>query len=208
MKNNLKHLAIFLMAAFAMWIAVPSLASAHCDTMDGPAVADARIALEKSDITPILKWIKLDNEKEVTEAFKRALIVRGKGNEARELADFYFFETLVRVHRAGEGAPFTGLKPAGTAVDPAIKGLDEALESGSVDTLIKDVTASVARGIRERFERASLAKSHAAHNVEAGRQYVEAYVEFMHYVERLNNDAATNAARHTEGAAANIQHEH
>jgi hypothetical protein len=43
--------------------------------------------------------------------FTKTLAVRKQSKEAKELADMYFFETLVRIHCAGEGAPYTGLKP-------------------------------------------------------------------------------------------------
>ena len=87
----------------------PGIASAHCDTMAGPVIQDAKMALEKGDITPVLKWVKKDQEKRVREAFNRARAA--KGPAIKEKAEMVFFETLVRIHRAGEGAPFTGLKP-------------------------------------------------------------------------------------------------
>src|SRR5512133_3612252 len=87
----------------------PSTASAHCDTLNGPVIAAARLALEKGDVTPVLKWVKAAGEPEIRHAFEQALAVRTAGSQAKELADRYFFETLVRVHRQGEGAPYTGL---------------------------------------------------------------------------------------------------
>ena len=171
------------------------LVFAHCDTLDGPVVKTAKTALEKGDITPILKWIKKDDEKEIKNLFQQTLIVRSKGKEAKELADMYFFETLVRIHRVGEGAPYTGLKPAG-AVEPAVLEADKALESGTVDNLVKLVMEEAAKGIRERFNRAKEAKKHAEHNVDAGREFVEAYVQFTHYVERLHLDATSATAHH------------
>lgn len=208
MRNTIRLLMTSMAAASAFWMALPGLARAHCDTMDGPVVADARMALGKGDIAPVLKWVKPEAEREITEAFNRAIAVRGKGQEAQDLADLYFFETLVRIHRQGEGAPYTGLKPAGIEIEPAIKGSDKALETGSVDTLVKELTDVVEQGVRERFERASKARAHAEHNVEAGRHFVEAYVEFMHYVERLHNDAMTDAAHHSGDSAGNAQHAH
>jgi hypothetical protein len=124
--------------------------------------------------------------------------VRGLGPEARELADSYFFETLVRIHRAGEGAPFSGLKPAG-AVDPAVALADKALEAGSAAKLSAALANHTAEGIQDRFERAAAAKKHAADSVEAGRAFVAAYVEFTHYVEALHQ-AVVGAASHLEHA--------
>jgi hypothetical protein len=106
----------------------------------------------------------------------------------------------VRVHREGEGAPYTGLKPAGTAVDPGIAASDAALETGSVDPLVKLLSAEIDRGLRHRFAQAAEARKHATESVEMGRQYVAAYVEFMHYAERLLMVAST-AGSHGQGAA-------
>ena len=169
---------------------------AHCDTMDGPVVAAARIALEKGDVSPVLKWVRPENEKEIRAAFARTVAVRGAGREARELADTWFFETLVRIHRSGEGAPFTGLLPAGTPIEPPIVLADKALASGDPAALLRSIGASVDGGIRERFTRASEAKKHAEESVAKGREFVAAYVELTHYVERLQAAAASNAAPH------------
>ncbi len=182
-------------------LAAPRAAHAHCDTLAGPVVADARVALEKGDVTPVLKWVRPADEAEIRQAFEQTLAVRRKGPEAKELADRYFFETLVRVHRAGEGAPFTGLKP-GDAVEPIIALSDRSLESGEADALVKHVTLEASEGIRHRFARAVEARKHASESVEAGREYVEAYVDYTHYVERLAADATSGPDHHGSEAAA------
>lgn len=190
------------------------LAFAHCDTMDGPVVADARQALAQGDVTPVLKWTTPEYEQEIRDAFARTLAVRALSPEARELADGYFFETLVRLHRAGEGAPYTGLKPSGTQLSPAVTGADKALETGSIDALDGLLLGLIKAGIDERFAKALAAKPHAAESVAAGREYVEAYVQFVHYVERLETDAsATGEGAHGEAgeeaeAGAHSAHAH
>jgi uncharacterized protein DUF6448 len=185
-----------LMAALSL-ILLPSRALAHCDTMNGPVVRDAQAAIAKGDVTPALRWVRADKEPEIREAFRHTLAVRALGPEARMLADQFFFETLVRIHREGEGAPYTGLQPAGVAIEPAIAASDAALETGSVAALAALVTTEAERGIRERFGRAAEAAKHASESVERGREYVAAYVEFMHYAERLHN-VATAGATHRE----------
>lgn len=186
---------IIRMTLFAALIlpfaAAPLLA--HCDTLDGPVVSDARLALADGDLTPALKWVRAEDEKEIREAFTLALETRGKGEKARELADRYFFETVVRVHRAGEGAPYTGLKPAGQPIDDGIEQADRAIESGSIERAAEAMQRAVSRGMEERFHRVIEAKKHAGESVEKGRAYVAAYVDFIHYVERLH-EAATRAA--------------
>jgi hypothetical protein len=198
--------AVCLAGALLSW--APRAAYAHCDTMDGPVVLAAKAALERGDITGVLKWVRPADELEIRRAFERAIVVRAKGAEARELADQYFYETLVRVHRAGEGAAYEGLKPAGTPMEPAVAAADRALESGSVDEVVKHVSSAVEAGIRERFERAKLARQTAEKSVEAGREFVGAYVEFIHYVERLDQSAraAGHEGGHAEAAAAGDGH--
>jgi hypothetical protein len=187
---------------------LPNTAGAHCDTLDGPVVATARQALEKGDITPVLKWVRQEDEKEIKAQFNKTLVVRKQGKEAMELADMYFFESLVRIHRAGEGAPYTGLKAAGT-VEPSVAAADRALERGSSDNLVNLVTEAAAKGIRERFAHTLEAKKHADESIEAGRKFVEAYVEFTHYVERLHMDAERPSAHSkAEGTAAPVHHQH
>src|SRR4030095_1655004 len=116
---------------------------AHCDSLEGPVVKDARTALDKGDVTPILKWVKKGHEREIRNVFDQTIAVREKGGDARALADRYFVETLVRIHRAGEGEAFTGLKPA-ASVDPGTEAADEALQSASA----KELTNHLSAGIR------------------------------------------------------------
>jgi hypothetical protein len=176
---------------------IPRIARAHCDTMDGPIVITAMKALEKGDVTPVLKWVKKDNEEEVRALFKKAVATRKKGKEAKELADMYFFETLVRLHRAGEGALYDGLKPAGTTAHIVARS-DKALETGSVDELINHLSIVMGNGIRKYFENVVEKKKHADESVEAGREYVEAYVEYVHYVERVHDGIISMAGPHEE----------
>ena len=97
----IKHAVVLCLVVLS--VIMPGAARAHCDTLDGPVVADAKAALQKGDVEPVLKWVRADDEKEIREAFAKTLKVRGLGDDSRDLADYHFFETLVRSHRAGEG---------------------------------------------------------------------------------------------------------
>jgi len=105
--------------------------------MDGPVVKAAQRALASADVNPVLIWVQSKDEGEVRDAFAKTIAVRKLNPDAQELADLYFFETVVRIHRAGEGEPYTGLKPAGRDLGPAIPAADKALEDGSVGLLVK-----------------------------------------------------------------------
>ena len=196
-KEKFNRILVMLIIWAGVLIITPYNAGAHCDTLDGPVVITAKMALEKGDVTPVLKWVRKDEEQEIRKMFEKTLNVRKQGKDAKELADMYFFETLVRIHRAGEGAPYTGLKP-GEAVEPSIAAADKALETGSIDKLVNMVTEAVAHGIRERFLHTLEAKKHADESVEAGREFVKAYVDFTHYVERIHMNATAKGAHHGE----------
>ncbi len=186
---------------------VPGIARSHCDTLEGPVVMTAKVALDKGDVTPVLKWVKKEHEQEIREIFRNTLAVRKLSPEAKKLADMYLFETLVRIHRAGEGAPYTGLKP-GEAVEPIIVEADKALDKGSVDDLVNHVTGAVAKGIRERFTHARDTKKNADKTIEAGREFVEAYVVFTHYVEGIHEAAKKAAHDHQPEPKEGEPHKH
>lgn len=182
-------------------------AQAHCDTTGGPIIPEAKAALEKKDITPILKWVKKNDEAEIKAAFAKAVAVRGKSQEVKELADQYFLETLVRVHRAGEGAPYSGIKDE--AVEPIVAMADNTLTSGSADEMISMISHHMAQSIREKFEHALKTGKNKDKSVEAGREFVEAYVTYMHYVENIHTAIASAASHHHAApAAATDVHKH
>ncbi len=158
---------------------------AHCDGMDGPVVSAAKEALETGNVNLVLIWVQEKDEGEIKKAFQKTLAVRKLNPEARELADMYFFETLVRIHRAGEGAPYTGLKPAGRDLGPAIPAADKAVVDGKIEPVIKLLTDKMRDGINEYFRHVTAKKNFKKDDVEAGRKYIEAYVIFIHYVEGL-----------------------
>lgn len=205
MIRNSATTTVLLAATLAAGMLAARPAAAHCDTLDGPVVSDARAALAAGDVTPVLKWVRPAAEAEIRAAFAQAVAVRGLSPEAKELADTYFFETLVRVHRAAEGEPYTGLKPAGE-VEPGIAAADTALETGSADALVKAMTAHVATGVAQRFAHTAEARKHADDSVGSGREYVEAYVDFIHFVERVHEAAVGPAPAH--GSTASAVHAH
>lgn len=195
---------------FCLLPMAPGRVFAHCDGMDGPVVRAAQQALDAGDVNRVLIWVRTDDEPEIRKAFEDAAAVRKLGAGARELADRYFFETVVRVHRAGEGAPYTGLKPAGRDLGPAIPAADEAVERGSMERLLELLTHSIHAGLEKRFRAAAAKKNFDEGDVPAGREFVKAYVEWMHYVEGVYQAAAGAAHGHSaepEGSTAH-PHEH
>jgi hypothetical protein len=201
------------MKAKLLWLAATAVAAsvgsapqlqAHCDTLNGPVVVDARAALAKGNPDLVLKWVRAEQEPEIRAAFAQTLAVRKLSPEAAALADRWFFETLVRVHRAAEGAPFTGLKDE-VELEPGVGAADQALASGDVTPLLREAGERVEAGLRARFERASATQAHKDHGVDAGRAYVEAYVDYVHYAERVfaaSGEVAGESGEHHAGAEA------
>ena len=166
---------------------------AHCDSMDGPVVADAQRALSQKSIDPVLKWVDEEDADAVRQAFEMTLEVRDESEATKTIADRYFFETLVRLHRASEGEGFTGLKPAGS-VESGIAAADQALATGEIEPLADELAQAVRGALMDRFQAAHTAKQTAEDSVEDGREFVEAYVQFTHFVEQTDHLVAEGAS--------------
>ncbi len=186
--------------------AMAGTAEAHCDGLDGPVIIEARSALEKKDVTPLLKWAPSKNEGEIKEVYAKTLQERTSGKTAREAADHKLFETLVRVHRESEGASFTGIKPAGQ-IAPVVREADAALDKKNVDRLAKHLAAQLEKSIRDKFEKAVHSKEYAGQSVDKGREFVNNYVQYVHFVEALNGMAGKTAGHH-ETAQKPSAHQH
>ncbi|MEP0775401.1 MAG: hypothetical protein HRF46_13700 [Acidobacteriota bacterium] len=202
---------ITTLVALALALLTPSPAAAHCDALDGPVVLDARAALSTGNITPLLKWVSADDESPVRQLFATVMRVRTLGDEAREVAETHFFETVVRLHRASEGAPFTGLKPAGLPREPAVTVVEAALAERSPDSLLAAVAAHLRPGLTSRWEAARAAAENASTSPEKGRLWVAAYVDLVHHVKNLLQAAGPagtggDSDRHQGRVAASCTH--
>lgn len=198
--KNLITSFVGLLVLFTMIFLGAGKSFAHCDALDGPVIKAAQKALETGNVNLVLIWVQPKDEAEIKRAFEQTLQVRKLSPEAKQLADMYFFETLVRVHRAGEGAPYTGLKPAGRDLGPAIPAGDKALETGSAEPLLKLLTDTMHNGLHETFTAANAKKNFNKDDVKAGREYVQAYVTFIHYVEGLYTAAKKTDESHSHEA--------
>jgi len=195
---NRKTLLTFPLLVLPLLLLTPGTVRAHCDTLDGPVVATARTALETGEVAPVLAWVKAGSEREIRVAFQKAIDARKKPG-ARDAADRRFFETLVRVHRAGEGATYDGLKAAGEGVTKAVRTADAAIARGDGAPVEALLEHAVRDGLRRRFA-ALAALRPPASDVAEGRRWVEAYVDYVHYVEALETAAAGSASHHEGGS--------
>ena len=184
-RERKKNSGIRLIPIFIVLLLILStnVTFSHCDTMDGPLIKDARLAIAQNNINYALKWVSSKNEAEIKDAFKLMMKVRETGPEGKELAEKYFFETLVRIHRTGEGMPYTGIKPSGTPIDEKIMAADKSIESGNLSPLKDIISKEKLAELTIRFNKVMSLKNFDVNNVEAGREYIEAYVLFFKFAE-------------------------
>lgn len=183
--KEVKFMAAFaLMAVFALLISKP--ASAHCDSYDGPVIIDARIALEKNKPELIYKWITKEQEEEVSSLFKKTVALKSGDPEIYRVVEKYFFETLVRLHRETEGAPYTGLKAAGTTKQ-IVQMSDQALATGNISDLTSKLNKHIENVIMEKYQKTAELNKKKNESVETGREFVEAYVDYTHTLEAIHD---------------------
>ena len=164
----------------------------HCDSLDGPVVTAAREALERGDVQRVLPYVSERGEPELRRAFDLAVKARSLGPDAAAVADRWLFETAVRLHRAGEGAAFTGLKPAGLDVGPVIPAAERALESASPDRLAELLCGIVRDQVGRRHAQAMQAKQRAGQGLSAAREYVEAALGLQVWAHGVYRQAMTD----------------
>jgi hypothetical protein len=158
---------------------------AHCDTMSGPVAIAAEKALESGDIELAQIWVGQNQEKELQERFRECLSVRKMGGRAKELADKYFIETVIRLHRQAEGMPFTGVKPA-QPLPPDVAAAEKALATGNIKIVTDLLNEETQSGVQKWFDHAMQAKKHKDEGLDAGREWVDAYVKYVVYVHGLH----------------------
>ena len=183
-KQTISSIVLALGAALLLTFAARP-AYAHCDKLDGPVATAAREALDTGAFDAIRIWVGPEQEADLRSAFRQARTVRDLNTEAQSLADRYFIETAVRLHRAAEGMPFDGVKPAGIPNPPDIRAGDQALQSGDIEPVLRVLQAALRQNVRRWYQEAQTAKQRKDHSVDAGREWVDAYVQYIVYVHRL-----------------------
>lgn len=181
-KYGVRGLILGLVAA-GIFLLAPVTADAHCDTMDGPAVKDAIRAMDTGNVNYVLKWVQPKYEAEVSRAFRMSMKVKDINADTKNLAEQYFFEILLRDHRAGEGVAFDGVKPHGWPVDERVKAADQSIALGNLEPLKGLVEPDKWPEMQKRFQKVMSLKDFDVNRVEEGREYIEAYVQFFKFAE-------------------------
>ncbi|MFA5667652.1 MAG: DUF6448 family protein [Balneolaceae bacterium] len=184
-RHTLRNLlSVTLLAFFMLFNATP--ASAHCDSYDGPVIVDAVKALNTNNVNLVLKWINADQEAEIIALFNKTYKLKKGDKEVYDIVEKHFFETLVRLHRETENAPFTGLFPAGST-KMIVQLSDHAVESKDIESLLTRLNDHINNVIREKYELVAALDLVKDTSVEKGREYVAAYVEYTHILEAMHD---------------------
>jgi hypothetical protein len=189
-----KFVMVLFLALFIVFFT--NIASAHCDTMEGPVVKASQKALETGNVNYVLVWVQSKDEQEIKNLFEKVLQVRKLSAEAKELADMYFFETVVRLHRMGEGEPYTGIKPLGYHPAEGIEAADVAIEKNSLSEVLAHIPEAKQNEVKKLFTDLQSKMSYNVNDLSAGRKYVASYVHFIHYVEGLFSGEVNSAGEH------------
>ncbi len=158
---------------------------ANCDRELGPIVITAKKAIKSGDVSPLLKWTKPKYEQQIRTAFAQDQKVRTLSPEAKIVADNYFLNTAVRLHMAGEGQGFHGIKP-GFGAKPLI-GANEALNNQDIDKLILKYEKDLAVQLRAKYDAVMSLDKTKDINLKDGRAWVVNYAHYLHYVIGLGN---------------------
>lgn len=194
--NDSKYRSVMLVL-LALFTLIPFITKAHCDSYDGPLIKDAMKALETERVEFVYKWIESEYEREINTLFQKTVAQKSGDQDIFEIVKKFFLETLVRLHRKGEGAPFTGLKPAGSA-SPILIMADKALETGNVENLNKAMVNQLKTLINEKYQDTFQKSKHKDESPEKGRAYVRAYVEYTHFLELVHSDFDQKDHSHSE----------
>jgi Family of unknown function (DUF6448) len=198
------------MIRFKMLIAVAAAAGmlwgshsvrAHCDSVDGPVAKAVQKALDNGNLNPVLAYAPATAEAEIRAAFEKSRKVRSLGPDARALADEAFMETVIRLHRAGEGATYTGLKPAGIDYGPVIPAAEHAIETGDLAKLKAVLVDKVEHALTERLAHVRELKNvplepKTAAEVPHSRERVSAELGFITFAESVHQAALGKGAEH------------
>lgn len=202
MKNKIVSV---LGISFLYFLFSSNVAFAHCDTLDGPVVIAAKKAIETENVNLVLVWVKKSDEDKIKEVFQKTITDRKANPTEKDSIDMSFFENLVRIHRAGEGESFEGLKPAGTIIDPIIAVADKAVETGSTVSLLEEMNSGLNGAVQNNFKAVLEKKNYNIDDVESGREYIESYVKFLHYVEGVDAAIKKEPTEHNVNAENNLE---
>lgn len=186
--------AALLLGLMGVVFAAPTYA--HCDSYDGPVIQDAMKALDQENVSYVLKWINPEHESQIADLFDKTVGLKGQDPKIYGIVEKHFLETLVRLHRETEGAPYTGLKPAGSTT-PIVRMADHSIETGELSSLMRNLKAHIETVLTEKFEKVNALSQVKDQSTAEGRAYVAAYVDYTHTLEAFETILAHGGGAHS-----------
>jgi hypothetical protein len=183
--KTVKRIMMTILLSLGLWM-TPQHAFSHCDSYDGPVIKDALKALGQNNPDLVMKWIDSQHEKEITNLFNKTLKYRSGDQEIYSLLEKHFLETLVRIHREGEGEPYTGLKAAGST-EEIIQLTDTALEEKDFEGFLLKFDAKADSVLREKYQKVAQLEKVKDQSAEQGREFVAAYVDYTHTIKKMHD---------------------
>ncbi len=185
--NMLSTLKLTLQFYIVMSLTLISISAfAHCDSYDGPVILDAEKALENNDVNLVLKWVQPSQEKEIIDLFTKTYKRKSEDPVVYQVLKKYFFETVVRLHRETEGAPYTGLKPAGLTKKIVQLG-DQSIKTSDLNSLLEKLENHMDQVLQEKFSDVASLYQLKDTSLTNGRAYVHAYVDYIHTLEAIHD---------------------
>ncbi len=184
--NLLRKIDVVCILLFAASLLVPVGLKAHCDRVNGPVAKSARKALETGQLKPVAIWIGDEQEAALRERFKSSLEAYRSGGPGKKVAKRYFMSEAIRLHRAAEGMPFTGLKQA-SELPVDLKLAEKARETGDIQPVVELLSSELENKVKKWFKTSQQARRQweQQQSVETGRKWADAYVKYIVYVHKL-----------------------
>lgn len=158
----------------------------HCDSLDGPVASAARTAIERVNVFYALPWVPKESEDEVREAFEHVMHAREQQPDARRVADRWFIETVVRLHRVGEGSSYEGLRPAGADPGPAVRLAERAIADGDAEELGEFLEEEMEDALESMLERVLRTAKADPRDTAAMRRHVREKLAFLRLAEEIH----------------------
>ncbi len=184
--NLLGKIGIVFILLLAVFLLAPAGLRAHCDRVNGPVAKSARQALKTGQFKPVAIWIGEEQEAALQDRFESSLKAYRAGGPGKKVAKSYFMSEAIRLHRAAEGMPFTGLKPA-SELPIDLKLAEKARETGDVQPVVDLLSSELEQKVKKWFKTSREARRQweQQQNVETGRKWADAYVKYIIYVHKL-----------------------
>lgn len=155
------------------------------DITNGPVMGAAKMALDTGNVNYVLIWVPEASENQLKNLFEKTFCERRAGKDMQDIAINWYFETVKRLHRAGERRLYTCLKPDGPDESPVFPKVNRAIETGVADEIIGFIPKTQDHDFRYRFHHLIEKKNYDVNNVAAGRGYVAEFIDFILYLHHL-----------------------